>query len=103
MDAKGGINSFVLNKGMDCIAGEPETSIPKLFGWIDAFGIKDFEAQSRAFHTACKARRVVRDLIAKCKDAAANWATMADELRKYSGHLASCKKQMPRVKCYLGR
>ena len=50
MDAKGKISSFVLDKAMNYISGDPETNIPKLLGWIDALGIKSFESQSKVFH-----------------------------------------------------
>jgi Predicted Fe-S oxidoreductases len=50
MDAKGKISSFVLDKAMNYISGNPETNIPKLLGWIDALGIESFEPQSKVFH-----------------------------------------------------
>ena len=50
MSVKGKISSFVLDKAMDYISGDPETNIPKLLGWIDALGIKSFELQSKAIH-----------------------------------------------------
>ena len=50
MDTKGKISSFVLDKAMDYISGNPETNIPKLLGWIDALGMESFEPQSKVFH-----------------------------------------------------
>ena len=50
MDAKGKISSFVLDKAMNYISGNPETNIPKLLGWIDALGMENFEPQSKVFH-----------------------------------------------------
>jgi MoaA/NifB/PqqE/SkfB family radical SAM enzyme len=50
MDAKGKISSFVLDKAMNYISGDPEANIPKLLGWIDALGVKSFEPQSKVFH-----------------------------------------------------
>ena len=50
MDAKGKISSFVLDKAMNYISGNPETNIPKLLGWIDALGMESFEPQSKVFH-----------------------------------------------------
>jgi len=50
MDAKGKISSFVLDKAMNYISGDPGTNIPKLLSWIDALGIKSFEPQSEVIH-----------------------------------------------------
>ena len=50
MDTKGKISSFVLDKAMNYISGNPETNIPKLLGWIDALGMESFEPQSKVFH-----------------------------------------------------
>ena len=50
MDTKGKISSFVLDRAMHYISGNPETNIPKLLNWIDALGMKNFESQSRAIH-----------------------------------------------------
>lgn len=50
MDAKEKISSFVLDKAMNYISGNPETNIPKLLNWIDALGIESFQPQSKVFH-----------------------------------------------------
>ena len=50
MDAKEKISSFVLDKAMNYISGNPETNLPKLLGWIDALGMESFEPQSKVFH-----------------------------------------------------
>lgn len=50
MEAKVKISSFVLDKAMNYISGNPETNIPKLLNWIDALGIESFQPQSKVFH-----------------------------------------------------
>ena len=50
MNAKEKVSSFVLDKAMNYISGDPETNLPKLLGLIDALGIKSFEPQSQAVH-----------------------------------------------------
>jgi len=50
MKAKAKIQAFALNQAMNYISGNPEKNIPKLLGWLDALGIKDFESQSKVIH-----------------------------------------------------
>ena len=50
MDAKEKISSFVLDKAMNYISGNPETNMPKLLNWVDALGIESFEPLSKVFH-----------------------------------------------------
>ncbi len=50
MDAKEKIGSFVLDKAMNYVSGDPEANIPKLLNLIDSLNIKSFEPQSKAIH-----------------------------------------------------
>ncbi|HWS30704.1 MAG TPA: radical SAM protein [Clostridia bacterium] len=50
MDAKEKIGSFVLDKAMNYVSGDPEVNIPKLLNLIDSLNIKSFEPQSKAIH-----------------------------------------------------
>ncbi|MCL1828524.1 MAG: hypothetical protein FWG32_03400 [Oscillospiraceae bacterium] len=50
MNVKEKISSFVLDKAMDHISGDPETNLPVLLERIDALGIPSFEPQSKVFH-----------------------------------------------------
>lgn len=47
---------------------------------------------SGAHSTDLESPEDVHDLSAKCKEAAGNWAVVADELWKCTGHCAGCKK-----------
>jgi len=50
MNVKEKVSSFVLDKAMNYVSGNPETNIPKLLGLIDSLGIKSFESQSKVIH-----------------------------------------------------
>ena len=50
MDAKGKISSFLMDKAVGYISGDPATNIPKLLNWVDALGVKGFEPQSKVIH-----------------------------------------------------
>ena len=50
MSVKEKVSSFVLDKAINYVSGDPETNIPKLLSLIDSIGIKSFEPQSKAIH-----------------------------------------------------
>ena len=50
MKIKEKVSSVVLDKAINYISGNPETNIPKLLEWVDALGLKSFEAQSKVLH-----------------------------------------------------
>ena len=50
MNVKEKVSSFVLDKAINYVSGDPETNIPKLLSLIDSLGIKSFEPQSKAIH-----------------------------------------------------
>ena len=50
MELKDKISSALLDKAVNYISGNPETNIPKLLKWVDALGLKSFEAQSEVLH-----------------------------------------------------
>jgi len=50
MSVKEKVSGFALNRAMNYVSGDPETNMPKLLGWIDALGIKNFENQSQIIH-----------------------------------------------------
>ena len=50
MSAKEKVSSYMLNKAMNYISGDPEKNIPKLLRWVDALKVESFENQSRILH-----------------------------------------------------
>ena len=50
MDAKGKIGSFVVDKAMNYISGNPETNMPKLLNWVDSIASSNFDGQSKVLH-----------------------------------------------------
>jgi hypothetical protein len=55
--------------------------------------LTDMVETTGAYSTDLQTPEDVHDLSAKCESAAANWATVADELWLCAGKCAGCKKE----------